>query len=200
MSITTKSNLVLVLSCLFLISCASTQSAENAGAEGEPQIPIADLSITPDQEAAPGATSEALAEGQASGDLPSELPPAQVPPGVEQVVVDEKPPELTPVAPASSWTAKSAAASKPSYPSSTYYGAEPKKSAKNISKRAAALKAKKAAAAAKKNKKVAKKLSKAECKKFAKNPKKHKKQIAQCKIEKKKTASKAKKSRKIARG
>lgn len=181
----------------FLISCASTDSASEGQIAGEETtMPIADVSIMPDQEAAPaGATSEAVQQGQAAGDFPGDLPPAQVPPGAEQVAVDEKLPDLKPVHPVSSWTAKSSASA--SEPKDRSYDRPEKKLSKK-----AALKAKKSAALAKKSKKskgLAKKLSKAECKKFAKAPKKHKKQIAQCKIEKKKTAAKAKKSAKIAR-
>jgi hypothetical protein len=198
-------NILLATFCSFLISCATMSSNESASDQG--QIPAPDGGVAADTSAVVPPTGEvgppaADKSATAGMDFPSEAMPNQVTSGVEQVAISPPPPELKPVRPASSWTAQSSSIEQaPVMPQPDRWEKKAKPSKASL-KAAKASKNKKSLAQAKKSKKnkvIAKKLTKAQCKKLAKNSKKHKKEIAMCKLEQKKAAAKLKKSGKVAR-
>lgn len=201
-----NTKMMMTVLCGFLISCASVSSNESAPAE----VPAIDPSVSSEQPQPVSPENSVAASDATIGMSPvsDTASTDTVPAGVEQVNVNPPAPDLKPVHPAASWTS-SAPNLEPAHFTSEKKVSKKVVAEKTKAKSAKALKAEKAAKAkklalAKKGKKgskaVSKKLTKAECKKFAKNAKKHKKELAMCKAEQKKATAKNKKSGKVARG
>ena len=177
-----KKYILLITVCGFLVSCATPGSSDSSQ--------NSQLSTTPEPAFVEESSAEAkVSEQVAAASSQSEVQPTTMP-------SDTSLPELTPVSEPAPVSASSTYTPMPEKPYlapheevGRYKKSKSEKAAsKKIAKKSVSKKiAKKSAKASSKKSQITKKLSKAQCKKIAKNLKKStKKEIAMCKIEKRK--------------